>query len=588
MKKRKILGLSLILLFLPLFFGGVIFYLTKISNTETEKKQPFALLETPKSDTKNEISTLIVPHHDLVAKERRDLFTLAKGKTSSTKTVILVSTNHFDTGSSQIITSLDRWNLANGQIFANEPIVSALIEESLAANEPGAFANEHGVRNILRDIKDNYQEAKIVPIIIKPGTSDSKIEALSTRIHTLCDIDCLLIASVDFSHYQPASLAELHDDMTIRALSELDQSKIKKAETDSPETLLLAAKWAISRETLKFSLQNHTNSGVLAKSRDLETTTHLFAWYEKGERFGAPTEFNFMVGGDMMFDRNINYTFPYNKIYDAWSNFGERVFWGTDLSIANLEGPISPTEMPPVKSLTMNFNFPPKTVDVLYWLKLDAVSLANNHTYNNGQSGFANTKKVLADKGINFVGKQEGFDEDSVSVFDNGKMKMAVVAIDILAISANLVPTIQELKAQGCLVMIMPHWGIEYEPIHSPAQERLAHTWIDAGADLVVGGHPHVVQDAEIYKNRPIFYSLGNLLFDQDWSIPTQKGLIIAGKITDKETTLVLLPTVSKKSKPELASGEEKTRAITSLRQGLGLPISDIGLFYDKIIINKR
>ena len=134
-------------------------------------------------------------------------------------------------------------------------------------------------------------------------------------------------------------------------------------------------------------------------------------------------------------------------------------------------------------------------------------------------------------------------------------------------------------------MLVFPHWGIEYEPIHSSAQEKLAHAWIDAGADLVIGGHPHVTQDAEIYKNKPIFYSLGNLLFDQDFSDPTQRGLIIAGKITDDNIELVLLPTISKKYKPELMTGAEKTAVITKFRQYLNLPSSETGYGYDKITI---
>ena len=103
-------------------------------------------------------------------------------------------------------------------------------------------------------------------------------------------------------------------------------------------------------------------------------------------------------------------------------------------------------------------------------------------------------------------------------------------------------------------MLIFPHWGTEYEQTHSISQEKLAHAWIDAGADFVFGGNPHVIQDAEVYKGKPIFYSMGNLLFDQDFSPETQRGLVIAVKINKDGTKLVLLPTISKNYQPKIKS----------------------------------
>ena len=93
----------------------------------------------------------------------------------------------------------------------------------------------------------------------------------------------------------------------------------------------------------------------------------------------------------------------------------------------------------------------------------------------------------------------------------------------------------------------------------------MAHSWIDAGADLVIGAHPHVIQDAEVYKNRPIFYSLGNLLFDQTFSKETQQGLLIAGEITNNSIRLFALPIESSKLKPALIRDEAKAKLLDTL-----------------------
>jgi len=108
------------------------------------------------------------------------------------------------------------------------------------------------------------------------------------------------------------------------------------------------------------------------------------------------------------------------------------------------------------------------------------------------------------------------------------------------------------IKAEtGRFVVVYPHWGVEYSTRHNYAQERLAHSWIDVGADLIVGSHPHVVQDVEIYQDVPIFYSLGNFVFDQMFSKETQEGIAIKVDIESDNIEIELLPFVSNKIKPK-------------------------------------
>jgi poly-gamma-glutamate synthesis protein (capsule biosynthesis protein) len=206
-------------------------------------------------------------------------------------------------------------------------------------------------------------------------------------------------------------------------------------------------------------------------------------------------------------------------------------------------------------------------------LGINAVSLANNHTLNNGAKGLANTKKVLPENGIAYIGQDAVFNDESVKTFENGgNIKLSVITIDCLNTNDDITPTIKKQKDLGNKVLIFPHWGTEYEQTHSFSQEKLAHAWIDAGADFVFGGHPHVIQDAELYKGKPIFYSMGNLLFDQDFSPETQRGLVVAVKINPDGVQLVLLPTISKSYQPQLLSGTEKTNFLSKFRKYLGAP----------------
>jgi poly-gamma-glutamate capsule biosynthesis protein CapA/YwtB (metallophosphatase superfamily) len=84
---------------------------------------------------------------------------------------------------------------------------------------------------------------------------------------------------------------------------------------------------------------------------------------------------------------------------------------------------------------------------------------------------------------------------------------------------------IQRLRPEVDVVVVIPHWGAEYVATPEPAQVGFAHAAIDAGADLLVGGHAHVPKGIEIYQGRPIFYGTGNFLFDQSWSEETSTGI---------------------------------------------------------------
>src|SRR5690606_14983682 len=90
--------------------------------------------------------------------------------------------------------------------------------------------------------------------------------------------------------------------------------------------------------------------------------------------------------------------------------------------------------------------------------------------------------------------------------------------------SRNETAVLNEIEAAKNIsdyIIVMPHWGIEYEHVPRSSQIERAHSWIDNGADAVIGMHPHVIQSFEIYNNKPIFYSLGNFLFDQYFSYHT-------------------------------------------------------------------
>lgn len=569
---------------LLILIAGVCFFVAQPDHRNVIEN----IVQNKSEKLKKNISAIVVPHHDLDKVDREQLFSNISGDIS-VKTIVLVSTNHFNTGNANILTTKKEWQLSTGSILANTDITAALVNAKVAMEDENAFSEEHGIKNLLPDITQYFPKTNLVPIIIKPGTSDEEIAKLNQSLAENCKEDCLLVGSVDFSHYQPGAIASIHDDLAIRALNNLEEEKLIRSEVDSKETLRLTILWAKGQETEKFNLFKNTNSGLIENNRDGESTSYVLGYYSKGEVEPKNDSFTFMIGGDMMFDRNIEYHFQGDKLVNVMKNFGDRVFAGTDLSIVNLEGPINPAPLVPETNHSLVFNFQPNTVDVLKYMGVNAVSLANNHTLNNGQKGLSNTKKVLPENGIAYVGQDAVFNDESVKIFENGgAIKLAVITIDCLNTNNDLTATIKKQKDLGNKVLVYPHWGTEYEQIHSSSQEKLAHSWVDAGADFVFGGHPHVIQDAEVYNGKPIFYSMGNLLFDQDFSPETQRGLIVAVKMSSDGTELVLLPTISKSYQPQLLSGTEKTSFLTKFRKYLGASEIEKSYGYDTIMLDNR
>lgn len=282
------------------------------------------------------------------------------------------------------------------------------------------------------------------------------------------------------------------------------------------------------------------------------------------------SSFTFILGGDAMLGRAVAWKFD-NDVTQAFEKLGQNYFANKNLGLINLEGPISTENITPNPTAdNLVFNFPLNSIAALKYLGVNAVSLGNNHSQNQGQTGLDATRTLLTEAGITPIGAQTTFNENSIKEFKGNNINLSVITINELANQDDLMSVIKAEKTKGNLVLVFPHWGNEYQTTHSGNQTELGHSWIDSGADLVIGSHPHVVQDAEVYKNKPIFYSLGNFVFDQNFSSETQHGLILSGTITDKNISLELLPTVISGYQVELQTGAEKDKIINQFKKEIG------------------
>jgi poly-gamma-glutamate capsule biosynthesis protein CapA/YwtB (metallophosphatase superfamily) len=263
-----------------------------------------------------------------------------------------------------------------------------------------------------------------------------------------------------------------------------------------------------------------------------------------------PEEATLIFGGDIMLARTVeqkilatgDYALPFRKIYQEFEK--------ADLAFANLESPFLSGGSATPNGSTV-FRALPDTIEGLKLAGIDAVTLANNHFGDQGNKGKLFTFKHLTDNGIEYVGAGNNFTEAHQPVIKevNGTKigflgygypeTMYVATANTPGIAnmdiAQMRKDIERLSDSADFIVVTMHAGAEYT--HTPGQSQIAfaRAAIDAGADLVVGHHPHVVQSTEKYKDGYIIYSLGNLVFDQMWSEETQQGAVLVLSIESGE-----------------------------------------------------
>ena len=289
------------------------------------------------------------------------------------------------------------------------------------------------------------------------------------------------------------------------------------------------------------------------------------------------------LGSDKDFEVSDNFDTMYtNTSANYFFRKVKDIFAQDDLTIVNLEGPLTTSEDEQEK--TFAFKGKPEYVDILNEGSVEAVNIANNHSYDYGQQGFDDTILNLNNAGI------LSFGYDSTVVKEINGAKVGLIGIYTLADdmerASQLKAKIAEVKEQGAVLTIVSfHWGIESENYPDQVQKDLAHMAIDEGADLVLGHHPHVLQGIEKYKGKNIVYSLGNFCFggntnpsDKDTMIFQQTFTIQGGSVVEDDNTNIIPCFVSSENwynnyQPTPAEGSEKTRIenkIAEFSEGLG------------------
>lgn len=238
-----------------------------------------------------------------------------------------------------------------------------------------------------------------------------------------------------------------------------------------------------------------------------------------------------IFGGDMMFDRYIRTQSDRIGREGVFEDVRAKLL-AADMVVANLEGPITSNTSKSVGSAVGEarnyvFTFDPAWAKVLTDDNIRLVNIGNNHILNFGESGLVETRQFLWDAGVKFFGDPI---EESFRAYVAPLCGRSIGFVNFNQFSVDAehraLADIERLRPTVDVLFVYTHWGVEYAPA-TAEERRLAHLFIDRGADAVIGSHPHVVQERETYRGKTIYYSLGNFVFDQYFNPETTRGLLV-------------------------------------------------------------
>ena len=273
--------------------------------------------------------------------------------------------------------------------------------------------------------------------------------------------------------------------------------------------------------------------------------------------------------GDIMMARGVaqltekyGLEYPFFNIRPLFYLFNWNIIYG------NLEGPVR-TEAKPVSLFSVRFDYSPEIPQLLAKLGFNLLNIANNHMADQGYSAIDSTRKYLEENHIFPLGDYSDCSLKYKYQKDNFIFLGANLVYKSKYCVQDLLQEIKELKTKdtNLYVIVTPHWGTEYTSSPDDFQKQTAHQLIEAGADLIVGHHPHVAQGIEEYREKLIFYSLGNFVFDMYFSQPVQQELALGFEYQPSKETFYLFPLQSNKSQLSFMTAEEQTKFFNSLAQ---------------------
>lgn len=258
----------------------------------------------------------------------------------------------------------------------------------------------------------------------------------------------------------------------------------------------------------------------------------------------------------------------------------QQLFQTADISMLNEEFPFS-NRGTAMANKEYTFRINPDYVNWYTGMGIDVVSLANNHALDFGKDALNDTFSTLDQAGINYVGAGSTKERAKAAiVIEKNKKKFGFLSASrVIPVTSwnidegqpglfctydpsQLVEEITKAKQSCDYVVVYVHWGIEYQAKPAEYQVNMAKQYIDAGADLILGAHPHVLQGFEFYKGKPIVYSMGNFVFTKNISSTMALKIVVT---PDNETQIQVLPGKAENAYTRLVEGTQRQEILDYL-----------------------
>jgi len=291
-------------------------------------------------------------------------------------------------------------------------------------------------------------------------------------------------------------------------------------------------------------------------SYENDTQDNQFVLYTPVDDTHNNESLSLLFGGDVMLDRGIeniiedqryNWMYPFEQVVQETQR--------ADLAFVNLEGPVSDAGQD--RKNLYSFRMNPASMNALLGAGIDVVSLANNHIGDFGREALEDTMRRLHRAQIAYTGAAWNSTEllEPTIRMVKGRRIGFLAFTDVgpdwlsaddalsgiaIASATYVEDTVRQASKKVDILVVSFHFGNEYEARPTKRQQLLARTAIDAGARIIIGHHPHTVQSIEEYRNGVIAYSLGNFIFDQNFSEETSEGLLLNVELTGNEITAVV------------------------------------------------
>ncbi|MBR2243988.1 MAG: CapA family protein [Prevotella sp.] len=271
--------------------------------------------------------------------------------------------------------------------------------------------------------------------------------------------------------------------------------------------------------------------------------------------------------GDVLLDRGVRQFVEHRSVDKLFSPFVDSVFQSSDLVVANLECPATKIRQPAFKQYI--FRAEPEWLQTLKAHGITHLNLANNHSVDQGRIGLADTKKNIQETGMIPVGAGDNMQEAAQpvllassprNVYLLTSLQMPLENFSYLPDKTSvshedldsLKTRVRQLKETDpcCYIIVSLHWGGEHTLKPVPLQRQQAHQLIDAGADALICHHTHTLQTIEQYQGKPIYYSIGNFIFDQKKPI-NSKACMVKVTIKKESSHIETIPIVIRNCVPE-------------------------------------